>query len=98
MGEKEKPVVIEFRRKNGSRALKPVGLETFNDQRITKLITTGGLESHCYQLCTGENEAVWKQVAIPEKGQQGILVIPVRRRSEKVHRPPGWMSSAWSPA
>ena len=37
-------------------------------------------------------------MAIPENKQQGILVIPVRRRSERVDRAPGWMSSAWPPA
>ena len=46
-------------------------------------------------MCTRENEAVWKQVAIPENGQQGILVIPMRRRSDRVDRAPGWMNSAW---
>ena len=96
MGEKEKPV--EVRRRDGSKVLEPEGLEVFDDRRITKLISTGGVGAHCYQLCTEGGGAAWKQVAIPENSLQSILVIPVRRRSYRVDRAPGWMSSAWLPA
>ena len=40
---------------------------------------------------------MWRQVAIPENGHQGILLITVRRRSDRVDRAPGWMSSAKPP-
>ena len=89
---------MEIGSRDGSKVLEPEGLEVFYDCRITKLITTGGLGSHCYQLCTGESKAVWKQLAIPENGQHGILVIPLRRMSNRVDRAPGWMSSTWLPA
>ena len=93
MGEKEKPV--EVRSRDGSKVLEPKGLEVFDNRRITKLISTGGVGAHCYQLCTEGGGAAWKQVAIPENSLQSILVIPVRRRSYRVDRAPGWMSSAW---
>ena len=97
VGEKDKPVILKVRSRD-EKVLEPEGLEAFYDRRITKLITMGGLRSHCYQLCTGENEAVWKQVAIPENGQQGIFVIPVTRTSNRVDRAPEWMSSSWPSA
>ena len=34
-------------------------------------------------------------MAIPENSLQSIIVIPVRRRSYRVDRASGWMSSAW---
>ena len=52
VGEKEKPV--EIRSRDGRKVLEPEALEVFYDRRINKLITTGGLGSHCNQLCTGE--------------------------------------------
>ena len=52
----------------------------------------------CYQLCTQGGVAVWKQVAVPENGHQGILLIPVRRRSDRVDIEQGWQGSTWLPA
>ena len=46
MGEKEKPV--EVRSRDGSKVLEPEGLEVFDDRRITKLISTGGVGAQCY--------------------------------------------------
>ena len=49
MGEKYKPVILEVRTRDGSKVLEPEGMEVYDDRRITKLTTTGGLGSHCYQ-------------------------------------------------
>ena len=46
--------------------------------------------------------AVWKQVRIPENGHMGILLMQVRRRSDRVDIPgQGWQSLSpqqWPPA
>ena len=71
---------MEVRSRDGSKVLEPEGLEAFENHRIIKLISTGGVGGHCYQLCTEGGGAVWWQVAIPENRHQGFLLIPVRRR------------------
>ena len=74
----------------------------FDDSRLTKLITIGGPTAICYQLWTQCGVAIWKQVKIPENGHTGILLMPVRRRSDRVDIPEGanqgWQSSMWPPA
>ena len=96
MPEKEKPKEVMSR--DGSKVQEPEGLEAFDDSRITKLITTGGPRAICYQLCTQGGGAVWRQVAVPENGHQGVLLIPVRMRSDRVDIGQGWMGSTWLPA
>ena len=75
---------MEVRSRDGSKVLEPEGLEAFDDRRITKLISTGGVGAHCYQLCTEGGGAAWKQVSIPENSLQSILVIPVRTQEEVI--------------
>ena len=75
----EKEKLVEVRNRDGSKVLEP---------------GVGGVGAHCCQLCTEGGGAVWRQVAILENGHQGILLIPVRRRSDRVDRAPGCMSSA----
>ena len=66
---------------------------------MTKLINTGGPTAFCYQLYTQGGIAVWKQVAIPKNGHRGILLMPVKRLSDRVDRPgQGWQGSTWLPA
>ena len=75
------------------------GLVVFDDLRMTKLITTGGPTAICYQLYTQGGVEVWRQVAIPENGHRGILLMPVNRLSDRVDRPgQGWQGSTWPPA
>ena len=95
-GEKEKQPVVMLSR-DGTRARKPEkqgdgqGLQVFDDARMTKLITTGGPTAFCYQLYSQAGVAVWKQVAVPENGHKGILLMPVKRVSDTVYRKgQGW--------
>ena len=63
------------------------------------MINKGGPTAFCYQLYTQGGIAVWKQVAIPENGHRGILLMPVKRLSDRVDRPgQGWQGSTWPPA
>ena len=100
-GDKEKQPVVMLSR-NGTRAREPEnqrdnhGLLVFEDSRMTKLMNTGGPTAFCYQLYTQGGVAVWKQVAIPENGHRGILLIPVKRLSDKPGQ--GWLGSTWLPA
>ena len=74
-------------------------VETFDDSRLTKLITTGGPMVICYQLWTQCGMAVWKQVRIPENSHMSILLMPVRRHSDRADIPgQGWQSLTWPPA
>ena len=98
-GEKEKQPVVMLSR-DRTRARKPEkqgdghGLLVFDDSRMTKLITTGGPTAFCYQLYTQGGVAVWKQVAVPEIGHRGIMLMPVKRLSDRVDRPgQGWQGS-----
>ena len=95
-GEKEKQPVVMLSR-DGTRAREPEKqgdghrLQVFHDAQMTKLITTGGPTALCYQLYTQGGVAVWKQVAVPENGHRGILLMPVKRISDRVDRQgQGW--------
>ena len=102
-GEKEKQPVVMLSR-DRTRAREPEkqgcghGLLVFNDSRMTKLITTGRPTAFCYQLYTQDGVAVWKQVAVPEISHRGIMLMPVKRLSDRVDRPgQGWQGSTWPP-
>ena len=99
-GKKEKqPVVMLSRNRTRARELEKQGdghgLLVFNDSRMTKLITTDGLTAFCYQLYTQSRVAVWKQVAVPEIGHRGIMLMPVKRLSDRPGQ--GWQGSTWPP-
>ena len=74
-GEKEKQPVVMLSR-DRTRARKPEkqgcghGLLVFNDSRMTKLITTGGLTA----FCTQGGVVVWKQLAVPEIDHRRIIL------------------------
>ena len=53
-------------------------VQQYSETRMTKLISTGGPTSICYQLYTEGNEATWKPVSIPNYGHQGVLLMPVK--------------------
>ena len=82
--------------------LEAAGIQAFNDSRLTKLITIGGPTTICYQLWTQCSVAIWKHVKIPENGETGVLLLPARKRADRVDIPEGinqgWQSSAWPPA
>ena len=54
-------------------------MQQYSDTRMTKLISTGGPMSICYQLYTEGNVATWKQVSVPNYGHSGVLLMPVKR-------------------
>ena len=86
-GEKEKQPVVMLSR-DRTRGREPEkqgcghGLLVFNDSRMTKLITTGGLTA----FCTQGGVMVWKQLAVPEIGHRRIILMPVKRLSDRPAR------------
>ena len=46
---------------------------------MTKLISTGGPMALVYQLYTEGNVATWKQAAVPNYRDSGVLLMPVKR-------------------
>ena len=82
--------------------LEAAGMQAFDDSRLTKFITIGRPTAICFQLCTQCGVAICKQVKIPEKGETGVLLLPARKRADRVDIPEGinqgWQSSAWPPA
>ena len=76
-------------------------LQIFSDDKMTKLITTGGPTALCYQLYTQGGVATWKQAAVPENGYSSILLMPVKRmrHPDRVDwMGQGWQGSTWPPA
>ena len=90
--EKERPPV-EVVSRDGRRVrmeeLEAAGMQAFDDSRLTKLITIGGPTAICYQLWTQSGVAIWKQVKIPENGETGVLLLPARKRADRVDIPGG---------
>ena len=86
-------------------ALAARGVEAFNDSRLTKLMNAGGSAIVCCQLWAVGGGPVWKHVKVPENGDIGLLLMPVRRRMRsrsrvdlQEGREPEWQSSVWPPA
>ena len=81
------------------------GVEAFNDSRLTKLMNAGGSAIVCCQLWAKGGGPIWKQVKVPENGDIGLLMMPVRRHIRSRSRvdlqdgrEPEWHSSVWLPA
>ena len=55
-------------------------MQIFDDSRLTKLINVAGSTLLCCQLWAEGGGAVWIQVKVPENGDTGLLMMPVRRR------------------
>ena len=80
-------------------------MEAFDDSMLTKLINAGGSAIVCCQLWAEGGGPVWKQVKVPENGETGLLLMPVRRRMRRRSRvdlqegrEPEWQSLVWPPA
>ena len=105
-GEKKKPTVVVTSRDGASASVpgKPTDapvLQLYSDHRMTKLVTTGGPTSLCYQLYTEGGVATWKQTAVPNNGHSGVLLMPVKRmpHPDRVDmKAQAWQSSTWPPA
>ena len=63
----------------GASSTEAPALQHYSDRRMTKLISTGGPTSLCYQLYTEGGVAAWKQAAAPNYGHRGVLLMSVKR-------------------
>ena len=73
-------------------------LQQYSNSRMTKLISTGGPMSLCYQLYTEGNVAAWKQAAVPNYGHSGVLLMPVKRMPHPDQVDPAAMAWQTAPA
>ena len=86
----------EAARAGASSEAAPV-VQQYSETRMTKLISTGGPTSICYQLYAEGNVATWKQVSIPN-GHQGVLLMPVKRMPHSDQVDPAAMAWQMAPA
>jgi hypothetical protein len=63
----------------GASATETQTLRPFSDSRMTKLLSTGGPMCLCLQLYTENNIATWRQADVPNYGQSGVLMMPIKQ-------------------
>ena len=63
----------------GASATETQTLRPFSDSRMTKLLSTGSPMCLCLQLYTENNIATWRQTDVPNYGQSGVLMMPIKR-------------------
>ena len=63
----------------GAEATESQTLRPFSDSRMVKLLSTGGQMCLCLQLHTEDGVATWRQANVPNNGQSGVLLMPIRR-------------------
>ena len=63
----------------GASATETQTLRPFIDSRMTKLLSTGGPMCLCLQLYTENNIATWRQADVPNYGQSGVLMMPIKQ-------------------
>ena len=87
----------------GAEATESQALRPFSDSRMVKLLSTGGQMCLCLQLHTENGIATWRQTNVPDYGQSGVLMMPIKktpqqfqsdtstmeRQAAHVHRGPG---------
>ena len=82
----------------GASSEEAPALQQYSDARMTKLISTGGPMSLCYQLYTEGNVATWKQASVPNYGHSGVLLMPVKQMPHPGQVDPAAMAWQTAPA
>ena len=62
----------------GAEATESQALRPFSDSRMVKLLSTGGQMCLCLQLYTENGIATWRQTNVPNYGQSGVLMMPIK--------------------
>ena len=70
--------------RSGTGASEAQALRPFSDSRMVKLLSTGGQMCLCLQLHTENGVATWRQTDVPNIGQSGILLMPVKKTQEGI--------------
>ena len=94
--EKEQTEFLDTR--DGILMLAAPTLQRYSDTRMTKLISTGGPMTLCYQLYTEGSVATWKQAAVPNYGHSGVLGMPVKCMPQPDQVDPAAMAWQTAPA
>ena len=72
----DEPIIINVHRWAGG------GLQVFADSRLTNILRACG-NTIVYQLWAEGGGPIWKKVQVPENGDTGLLMMPVRRRMRR---------------
>jgi hypothetical protein len=77
--------------RSGTGASEAQALRPFSDSRMVKLLSTGGQMCLCLQLHTENGVATWRQTDVPNNGQSGILLMPIKKTPQQFQTDPSAM-------
>ena len=69
--------------RSGTGASEAQALRPFSDSRMVKLLSTGGQMCLCLQIHTENGVATWRQTDVPNNGQSGILLMPIKKTPQQ---------------
>ena len=75
----------------GAEATESQALRPFSDSRMVKLLSTGGQMCLCLQLYTENGIATWRQTNVPNYGQSGVLMMPIKKTPQQLQSDPSTM-------